>query len=128
MPIVVDTAATVAGIGALEQKYAVEGALAVHEGAKLVAQQAKANLEAWGSHPRGTPTPSAPDTPPAMIDGHLSRSLQPSGIVMGGLGAYEEVGPQGIVYSRIQELGGEGHKGHIPARPYLKPAIDHRKR
>lgn len=128
MPIVVDTAATVAGLQALAQRYAVEGAVAVHEGAKLIADQAHSNLTAWGEHPRGTPTPSPPDTPPAMIDGHLSRSLQPGGIVMTGAGAEEEVGPQGVVYARVQELGGRvGRGNYIPARPYLKPAFEHRK-
>lgn len=127
MPITVDVAATVAGIQALGQRYAVEGAVAVHEGAKLIQSEAETLLQRQ-SHPRGTPTPSAPGTPPAMVDGHLSRSLQPSGIVAGGLGAYEEVGPQGVPYARVQELGGTvGHGAVLPARPYLKPALEHRR-
>lgn len=39
--------------------------------------------------------------------------------------AEADVGPVDVVYARIHELGGiAGHGAHIPARPYLRPAVD----
>jgi len=74
------------------------------------------------SHQRGTPTPSGPGEPPALITGTLRRSINVSGPESLGAGAYRgSVGPTAI-YGRVQELGGGA--SNLPARPYLKPAYD----
>lgn len=77
------------------------------------------------SHPPGTPTPSAPGQPPAMVSGDLAGSVTHRGPTGGG-GRYEvEVGAT-TVYARIQELGGRAGRGHravLPPRPYLHPAL-----
>lgn len=75
-------------------------------------------------HPRHTPTPSQPGEPPAMITGALMASVHATEAI--GTGGYFEarVGPA-TPYARIQELGGEaGHGSRLPARPYLKPALE----
>jgi len=75
-------------------------------------------------HAKGTPTPSAPGEPPAMITGGLKASvrIEPPRILSPGL-VKGRVGPT-KPYSRIQELGGEaGHGAKLPKRPYLKPAL-----
>lgn len=77
------------------------------------------------SHTRHTPTPSQPGEPPALVSGSLMRSIAvegPTGIA----GTFRaSVGPT-LIYGRIQELGGvtgRGHASHLPARPYLRPAL-----
>jgi len=93
------------------------------------------------SHQKNTRTPSPPGEPPAIIGGHLKRSVKlwPA-TVTGPYRASSKVGPQ-IVYARIQELGGTvtpiGHpflrfpaigggwvfarKVKLPPRPYMRP-------
>jgi hypothetical protein len=75
-------------------------------------------------HPRGTPTPSPPGTPPARIDGHLARSVNTTPARRVGAYRWEgKVGPT-AAYGRIQELGGQAGRNHtatLPPRPYLKP-------
>ena len=97
---------------------------ALSEAAGLVSALAVAKL-VEKQHPRGTPTPSMPGEPPAMITGALAQSVHTSEISHDGNGRYEiQVGPT-EVYSRIQELGGTAGRGaHLPARPYLKPAVE----
>jgi hypothetical protein len=94
------------------------------------------------SHRRGTRTPSPAGDPPAIIGGHLKRSLHLYPAVMtGAASARSKVTPL-IVYARIQEMGGtvtpDGHpflrwKGlggkfvyarsvTLPKRPYMRPA------
>lgn len=78
------------------------------------------------SHSRGTPTPSPPGSPPAIITGSLRRSVitQPP---TGGGGVWSAAGGPTIVYSRIQELGGRAGRGHrtvLPPRPYVRPAVN----
>jgi phage gpG-like protein len=93
------------------------------------------------AHTAGSPTPSAPDTPPAVVSGTLRRSVRVTDPVRDGFGTYTlKVGPT-VVYARIQELGGvitpktgqylrfrvngrEIYKKSVtlPARPYFKPA------
>lgn len=72
------------------------------------------------SHAPGTPTPSVPGSPPAMITGRLRNSV-----------TVREIGPGHVqvggttVYARIQELGGSSGRGggtQLPPRPYLAPA------
>ncbi|GAA1030805.1 MULTISPECIES: phage virion morphogenesis protein [Amycolatopsis] len=76
------------------------------------------------SHRRGTPTPSSPGQPPALVSGNLMRSIAVRGPT-GGLGVWgASIGPTAI-YGRIQELGGmtgRHHAAHLPPRPYADPA------
>jgi phage gpG-like protein len=99
---------------------------AVVAGADELKTATRAKLE-LKSHAWGTPTPSAPGEPPAMISGALRdsvrydppRQTQP-GLWMTTLGAT-------TVYARIQELGGwagRNHASYLPPRPYLKPAAE----
>lgn len=90
----------------------------------LVESKARANLS-LRSHARGTPTPSAPGQPPALIDGTLRDSFHGTLPVSDGDGGWLCTLSTGLVYSRIQELGGwagRGHRSHLPPRPYLAPA------
>ena len=76
------------------------------------------------SHARGTPTPSPPGSPPALIGGALRRSVMTVPGDMSGYRASVQVGGT-IVYARIQELGGRAGRNHaslLPPRPYLRPA------
>lgn len=77
-------------------------------------------------HKRHTPTPSQPGEPPARVSGDLGRSISVAGPT-GVAGTFRaSVGPT-MIYGRIQELGGvtgRGHASHLPARPYLRPALD----
>jgi phage gpG-like protein len=77
------------------------------------------------SHPRGTPTPSSPGEPPAVVTGTLRRSITVKGPHPLGLGRWEaQIGPT-AVYGRVQELGGvTGHGAVLPARPYVQPAFE----
>lgn len=80
------------------------------------------------THPAGTPTPSPPGGPPALVSGDLYRSVRQSPTVRRGRGKYATaVGPDRFLtrYLRIQELGGRAgrdHRARLPARPYLKPS------
>lgn len=64
---------------------------------------------------------SAPGTPPHKQTGTLQRSIAVQ-ISQDKLSA--KVGPgQGLVYARVQELGGKTRRGVLPPRPYMKPAF-----
>lgn len=79
------------------------------------------------SHARGTPTPSAPGTPPARISGRLHDSVQASSPSGGGGVWRAHVGPHGVVYSAIQNFGGvagRNHTAHLPPRPYTATEAD----
>ena len=74
------------------------------------------------SHARGTPTPSAPGTPPARISGALQASVRSTPATGGGGTWTAYAGPRGVVYAAIQNFGGvagRGHKSHLPPRPYV---------
>jgi phage gpG-like protein len=90
------------------------------------------------SHQRGTPTPSAPGDPPALISGNLRRSITVTGPEPITANSWRgQVGPT-AAYGRIQELGGDITSMHtsmvmmgtagsgirLPARPYMQPAYD----
>jgi phage gpG-like protein len=64
---------------------------------------------------------SQPGTPPHKQTGNLARIVVEK--VQGGLRA--KVGPkQGLIYARVQELGGKTGWGILPARPYMRPAFE----
>ncbi len=94
--------------------------------AHLIERTAKEKL-AEKSHERGTPTPSAPGEPPALVTGNLRRSITVVGPDPESVGGYPgwkaQIGPTAI-YGRVQELGGETGRGLLPPRPYLTPAYD----
>lgn len=97
--------------------------LAVDAGLRVIRDAAVDQLM-QKEHAKGTPTPSAPGEPPAMISGGLKASVRIDPPRVLGPGLVEgRVGPT-KPYSRIQELGGTaGHGAQLPARPYLKPAL-----
>lgn len=98
--------------------------LAVKAAAEQVQRDVVDNLM-LREHPKGTPTPSAPGEPPAMILGGLKASVIVTPPTAVGPYRFEaRVGPT-AVYSRIQELGGTAGRGaKLPPRPYLKPAVE----
>lgn len=103
---------------------------AVDDGLALIQRGAQQNLTHF-THPPGTPTPSAPGDPPALISGALRRSIKARRTKHGPVQYEGGVGPT-IVYGRIQELGGRlgvnprhgmwRTPGFLPPRPYLRPA------
>lgn len=111
-------------IAALEAKNAQINAATRTATAKvlhLVERRTKEKLSEK-SHAAGTPTPSGPGEPPALITGNLRRSITVNGPDTIGPGTFRgEVGPTAI-YGRVQELG--GGPSNLPARPYLQPAYD----
>lgn len=87
--------------------------------ALAVERRAKQKLTESGRHPKGTPTPSAPGSPPAIVTGALRASVKAGEVRREGFGVYRvEIGPT-IVYGRVQELGGGPR--NLPARPYMAP-------
>lgn len=93
--------------------------------------QNEARRKVWAkSHAAGTPTPSAPGTPPAKITGALGRSISKTDAKEVGHDKWSaQVGPTNPpVYGRVQELGrvGTGHwpNTRMPERPYLKPTVE----
>lgn len=64
---------------------------------------------------------SVPGTPPHKQSGKLQQSVT---FQMGAGDMSAKIGPgQGLVYARIQELGGKTRFGTLPKRPYMKPAF-----
>ena len=75
------------------------------------------------SHPKGTPTPSQPGTPPSLVSVRLRRSLRVGDPILAPGLVTVSLGPT-VKYGRIHELGGETGRGRatrLPARPYVKP-------
>lgn len=97
--------------------------LAIETVQALIEGEARAQLSKY-SHQRGTPTPSSPGEPPALITGRLRSSFELAGPTLVGAGIWEsKMGPT-APYARIQELGGSTGRSTLPARPYLRPAFD----
>lgn len=93
---------------------------ALMQSAAVIERSAKEQLTKSGRHAPGTPTPSAPGSPPAIITGTLRASVKTFEPKRSGFGNYSiMIGPT-AVYGRIQELGG----GALPARPYMQPAMN----
>lgn len=73
------------------------------------------------SHAGGTPTPSAPGTPPARISGRLQGSVTATPATGGGGVWRAWEGPGGVIYAAIQNFGGRAGRNHattLPPRPY----------
>jgi hypothetical protein len=108
---------------AMEQRLQAATRSATAKGGHLVEAAIKQQLTT-SSHPKGTPTPSAPGEPPSLVTGTLRRSIKVTGPVPAGLGRWlAEVGPT-AVYGRVQELGGTAHFAELPPRPYVQPAYE----
>jgi len=111
-------------IAALEEKNAQIDAATKLATAKVLHLIEKRTKDKLGqrSHQRGTPTPSGPGEPPALITGNLWRSISVFGPDAVGAGAWRgAVGPTAI-YGRVQELGGGPR--NLPARPSLTPSYE----
>ena len=93
------------------------------------------------SHQAGTPTPSSPGQPPALISGTLRRSIHRTPtVLLGGGVASTTYGPT-VIYGIVQEFGMTIHsKGSwplrnvatgqafgqvvtLPARPFMRPTV-----
>jgi phage gpG-like protein len=86
-------------------------AKAVMAGGQVVEAHAKINAS------RGRPGLN-------VVTGNLVNSISTVLSKSTDTSAEADVGPA-AVYGRIHELGGiAGHGSHIPARPYLRPAVD----
>lgn len=95
----------------------------VNAGLALAERETKINLMRR-SHPRGTKTPSPPGEPPAMITGHMARSVRTGPATPAGRYRWEGKTGATVVQARIQQLGGwagRGHRSYLPPRPYLVP-------
>ncbi|MFE5037160.1 hypothetical protein [Streptomyces sp. NPDC056683] len=99
---------------------------ATAEASHLLEREIKETLST-SSHPKGTPTPSAPGEPPSLITGTLRRSITVKGPTPLGRARWEaQIGPT-AVYGRIQELGGVTGRGgatELPPRPYVRPSYE----
>jgi HK97 gp10 family phage protein len=116
-------------IAALEQKSAAMRAATRQATAKalhLIEKRAKEKLTT-SSHAASEPTPSAPGEPPSLVTGNLRRSIKVTGPTLITSSTWMgQVGPT-AVYGRIQELGGVTGRGGattLPARPYMRPALE----
>lgn len=119
---IVETKATTAKITQIMTKTELETvALAVKQAGLVLERNAKRKLTESGRHQQGTPTPSSPGTPPAIVTGALRASITTSSPKRIGFGSYMvQVGPT-MIYARVQELG--GGRSNLPARPYMAPAL-----
>jgi phage gpG-like protein len=79
-------------------------------------------LLSLSSHPPGTPTPSAPGSPPSLVTGNLRRSVRVGDLDGGGTRWRVSVSSN-TVYSRIQEFGGRANHSSLPPRPYMAPGL-----
>lgn len=80
--------------------------------------------DASGRFTRVARPSSPPGSPPMLQTGTLRRSIKVTAPESTGpTGWTISVGPS-VIYGRIQELGGDTGTATLPARPYLKPALD----
>ncbi|MEU0516645.1 hypothetical protein [Streptosporangium sp. NPDC006007] len=104
---------------------ASEGARAAADVMALASEREIKRALRTYSHPRGTPTPSPPGSPPALVSGALRRSVKARRPRQTGAARWEAHTAPSIVYSRIHELGGwtgRGHASYLPPRPYVAPS------
>ncbi|WP_327088533.1 hypothetical protein OIE66_40495 [Nonomuraea sp. NBC_01738] len=119
----VDVTALVVALHGYGDK-ATDGARAAADAMALGAEREIKRTLRTSSHPRGTPTPSAPGEPPSLVSGALRRSVKAGRPHQTGAARWEAKTAPTIIYSRIQELGGRTGRGHrtvLPARPYVGP-------
>lgn len=106
-------------LSAMAVRVAVATSRATRDAGRHLVRTTTARLNLY-SHAPGTPTPSPPGGPPARVSGDLMRSIRQEPTVRRQRGVYStRVGPT-AVQSRAQERGYA--PGHLPARPFLKPA------
>ena len=102
MDVRADTQKTEKGILALNKKIENAVYFATREVAMVATAEMKKQIR--GGHKAGTPTPSAPNTPPTNITGNLRRSIRP--VVKKGFGnQYTATVGAYMVYARALELG-----------------------
>lgn len=101
-----------------------------------------------GAHAAGTPTPNPPGGPPGLISGDLRRSVARAPAVPSGPATWSQALGSVIIYAAVQEHGATIHAGSsgylankatgqffvvpggakdyvkIPARPWMKPAVE----
>lgn len=97
---------------------------AVRDGSLLIERAVKLQLS-HSSHARGTPTPSAPGSPPSLVSGSLRRSVRAGVPYSFGGGWAADTSPD-TVYAAIHEFGGvtgRNHATRLPARPYVRPGM-----
>jgi len=78
------------------------------------------------THPPGTPTPSIPPEPPALITGNLRRSAQDRAPQRLMRAVWEGALRMTAAYARIQAKGGwtgRNHATYLPPRDYITPAV-----
>jgi hypothetical protein len=92
------------------------------------------------THSAGTPTPSQPGQPPALVSGKLRRSVHRApALAAGGIGLQEMTAL--VIYAAVQERGAVitvrsakvlanpqtgqffGPRVRLPARPFFEPAV-----
>ena len=105
----------------------VVNAIKTEEGRRLsracLLVERDAKLSFGPRHSKGTESQTAPGETPSVITGTLRRSITHETDALRLVG---RVGSN-VTYARIQEKGGfagRGHRTYIPARPYLRPALD----
>lgn len=138
-------------VAALGVRFMRNTSQAIQQSEWLVERQVKRYLNTY-THREGTPTPSPPGGPPALVSGNLRRSWRNIPPHPGRRPfTWEGGGGPTAVYSRIHELGGtiirtrlprqdlskaagsvtagQTRKGagiyriHIPKRPYVRPMV-----
>jgi hypothetical protein len=116
----------IAGMAKMAQRQNAATYQGLSKSAHLLEREIKADLST-GSHAPGEPTSSPPGEPPDLVSGDLRRSIQVDGPnSVSGTQWEASVGPT-VVYSRIQELGGDTGHATLPARPYVGPALERMK-
>jgi hypothetical protein len=119
----VDSRALIVALKAMGDKSS-DGARAAADAMALGAEREIKRTLRTSSHPRGTPTPSAPGSPPSLVSGGLRRSVKAARPFQTGAARWEAHTAPTIVYSRIHELGGRTgwrHMTYLPPRPYVAP-------
>lgn len=117
---------SIAALRAMAARIEAATPAAVLSAADLAEEHARANLSRY-SHRRGTPTPSPPGDPPAMISGTLRDNWQTTPPAPSGAGGWVCTLRPTTVYAGIQERGGRAGRGGattLPPRPYLRPAVE----
>lgn len=116
-----------AALGAVPERLGEASLEGLREGAELAVQETQRLLD-QKSHSRHTRTPSRPGEPPARVSGALRDSVHHSQPTPVGPGMFLVSVESDQDYSAIQEKGGtagRGGRSHLPARPYMKPAVEH---